>query len=74
MNSFADLVPAHLRGTAYGWYNAAIGIAAFPASALFGLLWKYYGPATAFGFGATLALLAAALLLFPIGRRGEPAA
>src|SRR5947209_1613297 len=70
----ADLVPAHLRGAAYGWYNAAIGIAAFPASVLFGQLWNWRGPATAFGFGAVLALAAAALLLLPVGRRGEPAA
>ena len=64
----ADLVPDNLRGTAYGWYNAAVGIAALPASWLFGLLWNAFGPATAFEFGATLALVAAALLL----AAGEP--
>ena len=42
----ADLVPEHLRGTAYGIFNAALGIAAFPASLLAGLLWDWYGPAS----------------------------
>lgn len=61
----ADLVPVHARGTAFGWYNAAIGVAAFPASLLFGWLWTRYSPAMAFGFGAALALVAAVLLLGP---------
>jgi len=58
-----DMVPASARGTAFGWYHAAIGIAALPASALFGLLWDWRGPALAFGLGAGLALVSAALLL-----------
>jgi len=64
----ADLVPAHLRGTAYGSYNAAIGILAFPASVIAGLLWQGVGawpglgPAAPFYFGAGTALLAALLL------------
>jgi MFS family permease len=59
----ADMVPADARGTAFGWYNASIGIAAFPASALFGVLWSWRGPGLAFGFGAALALVAALLLI-----------
>jgi len=55
----ADLVPAERRGAAFGWYNLALGLGALPASLIFGLLWDKAGPATAFGFGATLALLAA---------------
>ena len=60
----ADLVPAERRGTAYGLYNAAIGLTAFPASAIAGVLWqgafgwKGFGPAAPFYFGAVLALLA----------------
>jgi MFS family permease len=57
----ADLVPAELRGTAYGVFNFAIGIGAFPASAIMGALWSWLGPAIAFGWGATLALVAAGL-------------
>jgi MFS family permease len=55
----ADLVPADRRGTAFGWYNLALGLGALPASLLFGLIWDWKGPATAFGFGAGMALLAA---------------
>ncbi len=55
----ADLVPAERRGTAFGWYNLAIGLGALPASLLFGVLWDRWGAASAFDFGAALALVAA---------------
>jgi MFS family permease len=64
----ADLVPSARRGTAYGVYNAAVGLAAFPASLIAGLLWQGagawsgFGPSAPFFFGAGLALLAVALL------------
>jgi MFS family permease len=65
----ADLVAEQLRGTAYGIFNGALGIAAFPASLLAGLLWDWYGPAAPFLFGAALAVLATVgLLLIPIRR------
>jgi MFS family permease len=59
----ADLVPPERRGTAYGWYNLAIGIGALPASLIFGFVWDRYGAPTAFLMGATLALIAAVGLL-----------
>lgn len=55
----ADLVPAVRRGAAFGWYNAAIGAAALPASLWFGLVWDRAGASLAFGIGAGLAVLAA---------------
>ena len=55
----ADLVPRDRRGTAFGWYNLALGLGALPASLLFGLIWDQRGPAAAFSFGAALALVAA---------------
>ncbi len=58
-----DLVPAGRRGTALGGYHAVVGLAALPASLLFGLLWTRLSPAAAFATGAALALLAALLLL-----------
>jgi MFS family permease len=64
----ADLVPANLRGTAYGTYNATIGLLAFPASLIAGLLWQGagswsgFGPSAPFLFGGTLALIAALLM------------
>jgi len=54
----ADLVPANLRGTAYGTYNAVLGILDFPAS----LAWKGFGPSAPFFFGAALSLIAALLM------------
>jgi MFS family permease len=64
----ADLVSPARRGTAYGVYNAAIGLTAFPASLIAGILWQGaggwngFGPRAPFFFGAGLALVAAALL------------
>ena len=64
----ADLVRPEQRGTAYGVYNAAVGLAAFPASLIAGLLWQGvggwqgFGPSAPFLFGAGLALAAGALL------------
>jgi MFS family permease len=59
----ADLVPDEKRGTAYGLYNAAIGLVALPASLIAGLLWQGLGPWAGFGasapfyFGAAMALV-----------------
>jgi MFS family permease len=63
----ADLVPAEQRGTAYGVYNAVVGLVAFPASLLAGVLWQGigdwggFGPGAPFLAGALLALAAMAL-------------
>jgi MFS family permease len=68
----AALAPVGRQGAAFGAYHAIIGMAALPASILFGLLWARFGPATAFITGAALALSAAVLL--PVTRmRGAPA-
>lgn len=56
----ADLVPAGRRGTAFGWYHGVVGVAALPASVLFGAVWDGWSASTAFGMGATVALAAAA--------------
>ncbi len=55
----ADLVPGGQRATAYGLYHAVVGLMAFPASLVAGLLWQTWGPASPFYFGAALAGLAA---------------
>ena len=54
----AELVPEESRGTAYGLYNAAVGVMALPASLVAGLLWQRISPAAPFAFGAALAGLA----------------
>jgi MFS family permease len=66
----ADLVTPDLRGTAFGCYNCVIGIAALPASLLFGLLWYLGGSALAFCTGAGLALAAAVVLFFVRSGKG----
>ena len=59
----ADLVPAHVRGRAFGAFHASIGLAALPASVLFGVWWKVFGPHAAFLIGAAIALAASAALV-----------
>ena len=62
----ADLAAQDVRGTAYGWFNAAVGLAALPASLLAGLLWQGAGDWSGFGAAAPFyfgALLAAAAIL-----------
>ena len=64
----ADLVPNEMRGTAYGTYNAVLGIIDLPASLIAGLLWQGastwqgFGPSAPFLFGAGAALLAAVMM------------
>ncbi|MBK7176248.1 MAG: MFS transporter [Chloroflexi bacterium] len=66
----ADIVPQEQRGTAYGLYHAAVGLAALPASLIAGLLWQGVGSWTGFGpgapffFGAGLAMTAVLLFAF----------
>jgi MFS family permease len=75
----ADIVPAELRGTAYGTYNAVLGILDFPASLIAGLLWSGmpswgwdgFGPSAPFTFGGMLALFAAVLMTLWSPRSGE---
>ena len=66
----ADLAPPARRGTAFGWYNLAIGIGALPASLLFGVVWDRVSPAAAFTVGATLAGAASLALLVLVPARG----
>lgn len=63
----ATAAPAHLRGTAFGFFNLASGGAMLIASVLAGLLWDQIGAATTFYAGAAFSVLALAVLVF---RRG----
>ena len=62
----ADLVPASRRGTAFGWFNAALGLGALPASVVFGIVWQRYGAEAAFVMGAGLAALATLLFVLMV--------
>ena len=59
----ADLTPTGRQGTAFGVYNAVLGIGALAASVAFGFLYERFGAPAAFATGAALAALAAVLLL-----------
>ena len=60
----ADVTPADLRGTAYGFFNLMSGLAMLIASVLAGLLWDRLGAAFTFYAGATFCVIAAFGLLW----------
>ena len=64
----ADLSGGRTRGRAFGVFHAAVGLAALPASILFGLWWKLFGPRTAFLIGVAISLAATASLYIFRGR------
>jgi MFS family permease len=59
----ADIVPSNKRGTAYGLYNGAIGLMAFPASFVAGLIWQYMNISATFIFGSLLAIIASVMMI-----------
>jgi MFS family permease len=63
----ADMAPTHARGTAFGVYNAALGIGTLAASLIFGMIWTRISPHAAFLTGAALAVVASALLFTIFG-------
>jgi len=54
----ADLVPEERRGTAFGLFHSTVGLTLLPASLIAGWLWQTISPASAFYFGAAMALVA----------------
>jgi MFS family permease len=69
----ADTAPAELRGTAYGMFNLATGIALLAASVIAGSLWDAVGPKGTFLAGAGFTALAVAGLIALGRHRREPA-
>jgi MFS family permease len=60
----ADVAPAHLRGTGFGLFNMATGLALFAGSLIAGLLWDYFGPAAPFAVGTAVTVLS--LIVYPL--------
>lgn len=58
----AKLAPKTMQGAAFGFYAMMLGLAALPASLLFGALWTWTGMPSAFLTGAALAVSALFLL------------
>jgi MFS family permease len=58
----ADTSPDALRGTAFGVFNLASGIALLVASALAGLLWDRLGGGSTFVAGAAISVVTLAVL------------
>lgn len=69
----ADLVPAARRGTAFGWFNAALGLGALPASVVFGLVWERSGAEAAFVMGAAIAAVATVMFVLLVPTRAREA-
>jgi MFS family permease len=69
-----DLVRPEHRATALGMLSTAVGLLAFVASAIAGLLWQQVGPAAPFFYGAATAGLSAVLLAALLPRRRTRAA
>ncbi|NSW89341.1 MAG: MFS transporter [Firmicutes bacterium] len=54
----ARIVPDSKRGTAYGLFNASLGIMTLPANIIAGYLWDKVSPSATFYFGAACAFAA----------------
>jgi MFS family permease len=63
----ADTAPPDLRGTAFGMFNLAAGVATVVASVVAGVLWDTLGPQVTFIAGAVFTALALAVV--PLLRR-----
>jgi MFS family permease len=68
----ADTAPVDLRGTAYGFFNLASGVAMLIASALAGLLWDSLGAAFTFIAGGAFSALALVAILLRSAWRADP--
>ena len=68
----ADMAPANARGTAFGIYNAALGLGGLAASVIFGAIWTRVSPPAAFLTGACLALAATVLLYLAFPHAKDP--
>jgi MFS family permease len=68
----AHAAPAPLRGTAFGAFNLASGIALLAASLIAGALWQFVGPEATFWAGALLAGISALLAWSTLDSRRTP--
>jgi len=69
----ADLVDEEHRATAYGIFNAGIGVALVPASIIFGAVWDSFGSKWAFFVSAGFSMLGFLIFLVSLAFRGRDA-
>ncbi|MBH0209513.1 MAG: MFS transporter, partial [Nitrospira sp.] len=70
----ADHAPEDLRGTAYGFFNLACGVAMLAASVVAGLLWDRLGASFTFYAGAVFCTVTiVGLSLSAVGRPSRSA-
>ena len=67
----ADTAPPDLRGTAFGVFNLASGLAMLVASTVAGLMWDRYGSSMTFWAGASFAALCLLALAYVRARQGR---
>lgn len=67
----ADRAPEDLRGSAFGFFNLATGVALLIASVVAGILWDIVGSQATFLAGAAFAVLAALMLLAQSNQRRQ---
>ncbi|MDI6619788.1 MAG: MFS transporter [Clostridiales bacterium] len=60
----ANIVPDNKRGTAYGLFNASLGVMTLPANIIAGYLWDKVSPSATFYFGAACAFTAFLIISF----------
>jgi MFS family permease len=66
----ADVAPERLRGTAFGLFHCAVGVAMLGSGMAAGVLWQAFGAAVAFAAATVVAALATAA--FVVWRLGRP--
>jgi MFS family permease len=66
----AELAAGRRKGKAFGVYNMLVGVAALAASTAFGVVWDRFGSVAAFAGSGAFALVAAAVLVALVPRRG----
>ncbi len=58
----SELVPKNERGSAFGTFNATVGVCALPGGILAGVLWQIGGPRLPFAVATVIVLLAMATM------------
>lgn len=69
----ADIAPAEMRGSAFGIFSLATGLAMLAASVIAGAVWTIYGASATFIVGGVFALAAAAMLATVLRPRAKNA-